>query len=202
MFVREFSLDPSQMYNTQLNAEVEKARSIKIELFSREPIGTLASEASLENDACIAMEKKAGYDIGDGKLVRKLDKKTGEVFWDKIIVECRMVCYGPSEYVQPHYHDIYEKFDIKAGGCHVWISQNNGDSWSYHYCDQGELRIPGGAWHCLVANSEGLCMDVCNDDKRTINWLDEEHTATWSPELKYNITIQELIDASNGLLQG
>jgi hypothetical protein len=201
MFVRGSSFSHhTQVNNTKLNSTVETVKSIKIELFSRQPISTLALEPSLENEASISL-KKAGYKIDDGKLIRRVNKTTGEGFWDKTIGEQRMVSYGPGEYVQPHYHDIYEKFDIKSGGCHVWISQNNGDSWSCHYCGLGQLYIPKQAWHCLVAGNEGLCMDVCNDDKRSINWLDEKHSVTWSTELNYIITIQELIDATNRLLQ-
>ncbi len=180
------------MYNAFWNPI---AKSIKIELQSTRSVREPSSIASKQEDARIAMQK-AGYNIGDKALTRKLDPNTGEGFWDITINDCRMVCYGPGEYVQPHYHDIDETFDIKAGGCHVWLSQDSGATWSYNYCGKGELRIPGKAWHCLVAGDEGLCMDVYKDSKRTINWLDAEHSPAWFPTLAYTVTIQELKEAT------
>ena len=184
------------MYNTLWDSAV---KSIEIELHSTSPVRELSLTASKQEDARIAMQK-AGYNIGDKTLTRKLDPNTGEGFWDITINDCRMVCYGPGEYVQPHYHDIDETFDIKAGGCHVWLSQDNGATWNYNYCGKGELLIPGKAWHCLVAGDEGLSMDVYKDSKRTINWLDAEHSPAWSPTLTYTVTIQGLKEATQATL--
>ena len=134
-------------------------RSLTLSLYTeRAPVGfaVLASNEEETRKTLVA----SGYDIGTGPLTRKLDSGSAEGFWDITIDFLRMVCYGPGEYVQPHYHDIEETFTIKSGGCYVWTSQDAGKSWDYNYCEKGELIIPGGAWHCLVAGPDGLCMEV------------------------------------------
>jgi hypothetical protein len=151
-------------------------------------------------DARLALQK-AGYNIGDQVLTRKLHPMTGQGFWDKTIDEFRMVCYGPGEYIQPHYHDIEEKFDITTGGCHVWTSQDEGATWLYSYCGPGAFVVSGGAWHALVAGNNGLCMHVYRDSIRTSNWLDAKHSAQWSPTLVYKVTIEELKIETERVLQ-
>ena len=170
-------------------------RSLTLNLHSdRVPEGfaVLASNEEEAHKSLVA----AGYDIGTSPLTRKLDGGSAEGFWDITIDFLRMVCYGPGEYVQPHYHDIDETFTIKSGGCYVWTSQDAGKSWDYNYCGKGELIIPGGAWHCLVAGPEGLCMDVYRDHKRSINWLDGSHSAGWRKDLSYVVTIQDIEEAT------
>lgn len=170
-------------------------RSLTLSLHSKKIPEEFAVLASNEEEAHKSLVA-AGYDIGTAPLTRKLDSSTGEGFWDITIDSLRMVCYGPGEYVQPHYHDIEETFTIKSGGCYVWTSQDAGKIWDYNYCEKGELIIPGGAWHCLVAGPEGLCMDVYRDQTRTINWLDDGHSAGWRKDLVYTITIQDLEEAT------
>jgi hypothetical protein len=160
-----------------LSESVVFPESIRIQLNSRKPIPELALVASTVEDARIDL-KKVGYDIGDEDLNRKVDKTTGQGFWDKIIGDLRMVCYGPEN-----------MFNLIIT---TWTSKDEGLTWVYNYCSQGELLIPGGVWHCLVAGEKGLCMDVSKDLKRSINWLDKERSPTWSKTLAYIITIQEL----------
>ncbi len=170
-------------------------RSLTLSLhIKRAPEGfaVLALSEEAAHKALVA----SGYDIRTAPLTRKLDSGSAEGFWDITINSLRMVCYGPGEYVQPHYHDIDETFTIKSGRCYVWTSQDAGKSWDYNYCGKGELIIPGGAWHCLVAGSDGLCMDVYRDHKRSINWLDGSHSAGWRKDLSYIVTIQELEEAT------
>ncbi len=159
---------------------------------------SLPSTEEKAREALIA----SGYNIGTNPLTRKLDSASAEGFWDITIDFSRMVHYSPGEYVQPHYHDIDEIFDVKAGGCHVWTSQDAGKSWDYNYCGQGKLIIPGGAWHCLIAGQDGLSMDVYRDHKRTINWLDESHSPGWRKDLSFVVTIQNLREATQLALSG
>ncbi len=170
-------------------------RSLTLSLLSKRVPEGFAVLASSEEEAHKALVA-AGYDIGTAPLTRKLDSGSAEGFWDITIDFLRMVCYGPGEYVQPHYHDIDETFTIKSGGCFVWSSQDAGKSWDYNYCGKGELIIPGGAWHCLVAGPDGLCMDVYRDHKRSINWLDGNHSAGWRKDLSYIVTIQDIEEAT------
>lgn len=196
-----FNVSPPWGVNPQSAELIQSAETSKIKILTY----TLAIVEKLKDSSFPKEQAQkalidAGYDIGDGDLTRKLNKNTGEGFWDKTIGIRRMVCYGPGEYVQPHFHNIHETFEIMAGGCHVWISQTNGESWEYHYCSKGEkLHIPEKAWHCLVAGKEGLCMHVDNDSQRTIDWLDTQESKMWSPTLDFTgkVSIQDLRKATN-----
>ena len=175
------------------------------------------AEASLERAGFTIAEEMATLNEAttDG-LVRKLSKSSGEGFWDITIRYTRpheafffpgairidmknfpgshrIVSYAPGEYVQPHWHDVEEVFTIKAGGCYVWMSMDNGLNWTYNYCGVGPLVIPAGAWHCLIADEhDGLCMDVWHDVGRSIEWCDEAHSKGWSSELVYPTSVADL----------
>ncbi len=186
----------------------EKITPVTVELQSSESLQTfkicLHSKRAPERFAAAATNEEAahkalvesGYHVEIAPLLRKFDRESAEGFWDTTIDSLRVAYYGPGEYVQPHYHDIDEAFTIKSGGCSIWISQDGGKSWIYNYYEKEVVIIRGGAWHCLVAGPEGLCMDVFNDHKRSINWLDDRRSTEWQKDLRYIATIQELAEVT------
>ncbi|KAF3362037.1 hypothetical protein PHSC3_001348 [Chlamydiales bacterium STE3] len=176
-----------------------KPESLNIDLVYKELPGPFAKNSASMEEALLAL-RAAGYQLGDVKLTPKLSQSTGESFWDITINDQRIVYYVPGGFVQPHYHDIIEEFEIQSGGCYVWLSQDEGKTWEYNYCGKGKLTIPGKTWHCLVAGSEGLCMHVYNDQQRSINWLDQERSSKWAEDLKFKVTIQELAKATQEAL--
>ena len=159
-------------------------------------------------DFCEDMINKYGEDIKE-KIkngwnftgwVRKVNQKTGEGFRDITVslahLTHRFVVYSPGEYVQPHYHNMYERFNIRFGGCHFWLS-SDGIIWTYSYCDK-ELDIPPFYYHCLVASINGLIMDIKNDISRTIDWYTKDSKLSNDfnsiKEGDWEVTVQKLIE--------
>lgn len=124
--------------------------------------------ASSREEATKAL-RGTDYFIPSHKLTRRLDAVTGCGFWDIIIGVKRVIYYGPGEYVQPHYHDMDENFEITHGGCDVFILGEDG-SWIKSF-ENRTLSIPAGVKHCLVAGREGLCMESDNNPDRDTNWV-------------------------------
>lgn len=162
-------------------------------MISEHALPQLAADSSSKQVALDRMQK-INPAVKENMLVRKLNNLTGEGFWDCQLGSQRIVCYGKHEYVQPHYHDIEEKFTIKSGGCHVYLSADS-KNWEYRYYEYNEdLVISGGCWHCLVAGEDGLSMEVFNDNQRTINWLDFNRSSRWETNISYETSIQDLVE--------
>jgi len=133
-----------------------------------------ADKAASKASAFLAL-KKAGYTLNEADLVRKPNNtETGAGFWDAMIYvkgkPSRVICYGPGEYVNPHFHNEEELFQTTLGGCDFWLLEKE---WKYQSIRAGqEIRVPAIV-HCLVADDrEGLCMHVARDDStRSVEFI-------------------------------
>lgn len=135
-----------------------------------------ADKAASKAAAFLALQK-AGYILNETDLIRKANQETGAGFWDAMIsVEgkpSRVICYGPGEYVNPHFHNEEEVFKTTGGGCDFWLLQ---EKWQYNPIKAGqEIKVPATIVHCLVADDkEGLCMHVARDDStRSVEFIKE-----------------------------
>ena len=133
-----------------------------------------ADKAASKAAAFLALQK-AGYVLGDTDLTRKANQETGAGFWDTMISvdgrPSRVICYGPGEYVNPHFHNEEEVFQTTLGGCDFWLLQ---EKWHYYPIKAGqEIKVPATIVHCLVADDkDGLCMHVARDDStRSVEFI-------------------------------
>jgi hypothetical protein len=118
----------------------------------------------------------AGYALQGMPLQRKLDPHTGHGFWEVQQGERRVLCYGPGEYVEVHWHDCDERFVITGGDCAAFASVNGGQTWLQTRCDAHTgLTVPAGVWHCLLAGPAGLCMhSEVAPLGRTTEWVTDQ----------------------------
>jgi quercetin dioxygenase-like cupin family protein len=136
-----------------------------------EPKVTLATTASIPEDAWLAFFM-AGYDIRSPEaIMRKGDEASGNGFWDITVEGRRLVRYGSGEYVLPHKHSEIELFAIQCGSATVWLWTNQ--RWNRSTVKEGDQLVIGPhVPHCLVAGDTGLIMHtVLNDSTRTIDWM-------------------------------
>jgi len=134
----------------------------------------MLAERASEQAAALQAMLLANYPLEKAIPQRMLSPNTGAGFWvvTSKAGNCRVVYYGPGEYVQPHYHDIEEKLILSLGGCYVWQSEDQGKSWTCFYRkEEEELFIPAGTWYSLIADHQGLVMHTLDSGSSTI-WIE------------------------------
>lgn len=122
------------------------------------PTATLTRASTAEEASCLFA--LAGYvGLEHTPLQRKLEPGSAHGFWEAQQGERRLICYGPGEYVELHWHDCDERFVITWGACTVFCTVDGGQNWLQTQCDaRTGLTVPAGVWHCLQAGRQGLCM--------------------------------------------
>lgn len=137
----------------------------------------------------------AGYTVPRKALLERMHcDYSGEGFWQLADKNRSLIYYGPGEWIEPHYHNRDQCYAIASGGCHLWYSQNEGESWQYRYCDkESGLEIGADVWHCWQAGLAGLCMHDCDNTLRTTMWLDNHMPwPIWSPMLNFDVDVSLL----------
>ena len=157
-----------------------------VDFISFPEIRALALHPSTARDAYLALHE-AHYDINERTLTRKGTAETGEGFWESSTANQEIIYHGPGEYRQPSYQEVTQTFFIRSGGCHIWISHDNGNSWIYDYCDE-KLTIPENRWYCLATGNDGICMHTDKSSERATHRLNGR-----TPSSNCQMTIQELI---------
>lgn len=131
----------------------------------------------------------AGYDLGNAAVTRKGSLTTGAGFFESEVlvngILTRIVCYGPGEYSNPHYHNEEELFIVAHGGCDVWLLgdvvlvDENGrvavalyqKSIYKRYTKGDIIQIPARTIHCFIADTKnGICRHI-EQDKGTKSLL-------------------------------
>lgn len=121
----------------------------------------------------------AGFDSDNVEFVRRGSPETGAGYYDTLIIidgkKYRIICGGPGEYGNPHFHDIAELFTVIKGGCDFWTTLDNGKTWNYSLVTAGQsIEVPANVIHCLISNDkEGICMKVPDDSIRKTTFVKE-----------------------------